>query len=225
MKTVLKKFIAKCGVFALVVCSQSALAGLISVDHTSVEHLNKVKSVKISTTSGNYLQIAEIIALDYSSGTDIALKELGVMASASSGYTFHNDPYNAVNGNNDSGFSYFHSGSEPKPMYTLIFPTEVFLSSFSIFGRSHDSCCASRDVYDIEFFQEDGALIHSLTNLDASSSHQFSIHSNFDGPLPNDNPGNQVSVPEPNTVSLMLFVIAFLIASKKAKIGRHLNLV
>jgi hypothetical protein len=137
-----------------------------------------VKSVEISNSINEWLQVAEFQAFDMSN-VNVALT---ATASAPDSWNASSTPDKAIDGNTDGVFSngsVFHEGN-PKTgdTLTITFLEAVDLSSMAIFGRT-DDCCSSRDIYDFNFLDASGSSLFQLTGVDATdvnnhfASYQF----------------------------------------------------
>jgi hypothetical protein len=185
-----------------------AHAGLISV-----------KSIEISNAIGEWLQVAEVVALD-TLGNDLALSSLGTIASAPDYWDVNTMPIKAIDGN--TGGSYgsgeiFHEGNpRTSDTLTITFSSAVELMSIQIFGRT--DCCTNRDFYNVAFLDGNGNALFT-TSLDS----RFGAHPILE--LPNTAKNNNVSdnanaVPVPSTLALFGFALIALVLRRKNTIRK-----
>lgn len=175
----------------LVLCAASgAQAGLVGV-----------KEIRIFSAIPDWLQISEVVATQTGTGIDVALAALGATAIAGGPDTSNwpgSDPSFAIDGIGPAAFgNMYHPGASNGPLehlvVTLLNPTE--LESITIFGRT--DCCSARDIYDVQLYDMNGALLHSIADLDARGT----THS-ATALLPDTSTGPGPAVPEPGTLAL-----------------------
>ena len=143
---------------AVVAISGAAHAALIGAD-----------TIKITDGAGTYLQVAEVVATQAGTGTDVSLASNGATASALDQYASNSGPANAIDG--DTGGNYYsdgiyHSAGYPN-LLTVTLAAPANLSSLTLYGRT--DCCGSRDVYNVVIDNAGGAPIYTGT-LDATGS-------------------------------------------------------
>lgn len=149
------------------------------------------ETITITNAIGTYLQVAEVVASQAGTGTDVSLASNGATASAPDQYSGSSGAANAIDGStvgNYYGDGIYHSAGYPGSLtVTLAAPTN--LSSLTLYGRT--DCCGSRDIYNVVISDAAGGQLYS-GQLDASGSSN-SATVTF---------GN--SVPEPASWALML---------------------
>ncbi|MFS1702569.1 PEP-CTERM sorting domain-containing protein [Aestuariibacter sp. GS-14] len=136
----------------------SAHAGLINVSYVEIEN-----------NIGQYLQVAEVIALNMDLN-DVALGTAGAVASAPNQWDFRTSASNAIDGNTAGNYGlsqiYHNANGQFNTALTIAFSSVQELFSFQIFGR--DDCCRERDVYKVTFFDANGDSLFS-TIMDAKN--------------------------------------------------------
>lgn len=146
------------------------LTGLIvslSFTFTAQAGLINVKSIEISNALGDWLQVAEVVALDML-GNDVALSSAGAVASSPDTWDSKTSAINAIDGNTLGNYSLsqiFHEGQDgSNDTLTITFASLVELMSIQIFGRT--DCCTQRDFYKVTFLD---ASAKSLFTIQADS--------------------------------------------------------
>ena len=172
----------------------NAQAGLISV-----------KTIEINNALNDWLQVAEVIALDMFN-VDMALVSNGATASAPDVWSPSTMPINAIDGNTGGNYQLgeiFHEGSpRTGDTLTIEFATAVELQSIQIFGRS--DCCQERDLYNVSFFDAFGSELFS-TQVDSRFRNSPVI----------ELPDTSVAVPNPSGVALIALGWALLMLRRK----------
>ncbi|MEQ9462695.1 MAG: PEP-CTERM sorting domain-containing protein [Haliea sp.] len=172
------------------------VACLLSATSASASLIG-VKTIEISNSISQWLQVAEFQAFDLG-GTNVAL---GATATSSTSWNGFSTPGKAIDDNTDGNFwnqSVFHDGVIGDTL-KITFSSAVDLSSITIFGRT--DCCSDRDVYNLNFLDATGASISRIDALDARGNNPAS----FQFPV--------ASVPEPGMLGLLglgLTALAFL---------------
>ncbi len=172
----------------------NAQAGLISV-----------KTIEINNALNDWLQVAEVIALDMFN-VDMALVSNGATASAPDVWSPSTMPINAIDGNTGGNYSLgeiFHEGNpRTGDTLTIEFATAVELQSIQIFGRS--DCCQQRDLYNVSFFDVFGSELFS-TQVDSRFRNSPVI----------ELPDTSVAVPNPSGFALIALGWAMLMLRRK----------
>ena len=118
--------------------------------------------VEITSASGNFIQIGEVIAIQAFTGINVALAVNGGSAS-SPGYTGAAAPSFAIDGVYPASYpSIFHSnstgdGTVNRLDITLGAPAD--LASLTIYGRQ--DCCQIRDIFNINIYNSLQYLLYS----------------------------------------------------------------
>lgn len=141
---------------ALAISGGAQAAALIGAD-----------TITITNAIGTYLQVAEVVATQAGTGTDVALASNGATATAPDQYSSISGPANAIDGNTGGNYYtdfIYHSAGYPNSLtVTLAAPSD--LSSLTLFGRT--DCCGARDVYNVVIDNAAGVQLYSGT-LDAT---------------------------------------------------------
>ncbi len=167
------------------------------------------KSVRITNANSDWLQVAEVVALDFGN-VNVALAAHGGVASNAPGDQYSliylpgadDGPDNANDGVTPyaQGYSWpgsglpgiFHNGMpSPGSYLDITFAAPVTLSSLSIYGRT--DCCGSRDLYQVDIRNAGG---HSLFNGQVDARNADHV-----GTLTFD---RSAGVPEPATWAMMI---------------------
>lgn len=152
-----------------------------------------VKSIEVSNSIGEWLQVAEVVALN-ESAVDVARTSFGATASAPDTWDAASTPSKAIDGitlGNWAAGQIFHEGSPlTGDTLTIVLPSAQELVSIAIWGRT--DCCSNRDIYNVVFKDAAGGVLHTVFGLDARSTN----HVGF-AQLPN------TSVPEPASLALI----------------------
>ena len=124
-----------------------------------------VARIEITTTNGDYTQIAEVVAM--SGGQDVALAATATASSMISDWDLA-PASNAIDGN--TGGDFYADGiyhGEFGDVLTISFNGATFdLDALTIYGRT--DCCTERDVYTVKLFGIDGAVLFEQSNLAAN---------------------------------------------------------
>lgn len=161
----------------------SAHAGLVGV-----------KTIEISNSLNDWLQVAEVKAFNMSA-VNVALATNGAAASAPDAWSSISLPANAIDGVTLGSYgagNIFHEGQDGShDTLTITLASIQELNLFQIWGRT--DCCSNRDIYDIVFKDAQGVMLYSANNLNATGSlHMASLN------LPNTQ-----TVPEPASIALL----------------------
>ncbi len=162
--------------------SVSAQAGLVGV-----------KTITVQNAIGQWLQVAEVAALNTSS-TNVSLSSNGATASAPDTWDAASTPDKAIDGITAGSYGLgqiFHEGSPlTNDTLTITLASVEELLSIQIWGRT--DCCSERDIYNVSFLDTAGGLLYSV-RLDASGT----SHTAFA-----DLPNTAQQVPEPASLAL-----------------------
>lgn len=129
-----------------------------------------VKSVTITNSLNQYLQVSEFQAFQSGTGTNVALTSSGAVASTTSGtWDGNSTPGKAIDGafSNLSFPNMYHNAQGTTGNLTITFAAVDNLDSFTIYGRS--DCCSDRDVYNVAFFGANGNLLYTASSVDATN--------------------------------------------------------
>ena len=139
-----------------------------------------IKAVVIQVATTNWLQVAEVQALN-TIGTNVAATANGGVATSSgqysgTGYLVRSGAGNTINGtiggNYFSGTAsqwIFHSDSTSTSEFLKItFASVQDLQSLSIYGRT--DCCATRDVYKITLLDASNGVVATFNNQSANNA-------------------------------------------------------
>jgi len=173
-------------VFVLFGVAPQAHAGLIEVE-----------TIEISSGIENWLQVAEVVALDMS-GDDVALSSAGATADAPDSWNNNGCSIadRAIDGDTAGDWrdcQIYHEGNDfSQDTLTITLPSLTELMSIEIWGRT--DCCWERDIYSVVFKDAQGNELYSIAQLDATGSRE-----GVPGyaSLPN------TKVPEPGTLALL----------------------
>ena len=126
-------------------------------------------TITITNAIGTYLQVAEVVAIQAGTSTDVALASNGATASAPDQYASNSGPANAIDGNIGGNYytdGIYHSAGYPGSL-TITLGAPADLSSLTLYGRT--DCCTDRDVYNVVIDNAGGHQIYSGT-LDATGA-------------------------------------------------------
>lgn len=189
-----------------VVAALTLTVGVVASAHAG---LVGVKTITVKNAIGEWLQVAEVVALNMSA-IDVALAASGATASAPDTWDAASTPAKAIDGitlGNWGAGQIFHEGNPLTfDTLTITLPSIVELMSIQIWGRT--DCCSGRDIYDVAFLNEAGAMLYS-TRLDATNAN----HNGF-AELPDTNTAAG-QVPEPASLLLAGLGLLGLVASRR----------
>ena len=169
------------------------------------------KTIKITSAVSNFLQVAEVIATQFSTGVDVALTANGGTASAVSSYQAAHGGVStpvaaalAINGVNVAGYpqAYVSNTAGPTEALTIRLAAPANLSGLTIYGRASatDFAYVARDVYNVSVFNAANSVIWSGTMSAYANYLAHGSNTNFDFATQSF-PG---SVPEPTGWMMMI---------------------
>ena len=156
------------------------IAGLVSLCATGPAGaaLLDARTIVIGSqldTMTSPLQVAEVVARETGTGTDVAL---GATATATSEFQFGGgEAFHAVDGDTGGSFlgnGIYHNNSatDPAAKLTVTLSQGYSLDSLSIYGRT--DCCSDRDLYTLSIFNSAGNELYSA-RLDARQTHVATV--------------------------------------------------
>jgi hypothetical protein len=166
-------------------------ATLLAASQAGAVSVVDAKTIRIENALDTYLQVSEVVALEFGTLVNVAASANGGSASASSIYPGGFEPSLAIN----EGPGMFHSEAGVGEFLEITFSGVFDLTSLTIFGRGVESCCAARDLFEVTIFNASGATLF-FGELDARSTGSATI--NFDDPPPTG------AIPEPSTWAMMI---------------------
>lgn len=137
-----------------------------------------VSEILIQSSTPTWLQISEVIAIDASTGKDLALQSKGAEVMVSSLYSGSEEKY-VIDGYGPSPFpKIFHSGAPDSSQFLRVtLKKQAKLKSITIMGRV-DSF-SSRDIYNLTLFNDKNEKILERKDLSAiSEDHAVTIELN-----------------------------------------------
>lgn len=141
--------------------------------------LINVSTIKISNDPSLSLQVAEVVAWGAVSNSDLALTSLGATAFATDfwkgGESCGSNTQSADCVLDGGGAEYlsnlYHGFMKTDSVLTISLARSSELDWFDIYGRI-DCCSDGRQLYNVSFFDDSGALLYSTT-ADANNSNNF----------------------------------------------------
>ena len=118
-------------------------------------------SIQITNALSDYLQVAEVVANDYSSA-DVSAASAGATASANDMYASFSTADKAIDGNTGGNYytdTIYHGLGSGGSTLTINLAGPSSLSSLTIFGRT--DCCQQRDLYNVSIFGAGNSLLFS----------------------------------------------------------------
>ncbi|WP_282611093.1 PEP-CTERM sorting domain-containing protein [Pelagibius sp. Alg239-R121] len=186
----------------LIRCSSVLVGGILFLAASGAHAgLINVSEIRIYNALNQALQVSEVVAIETSTGIDVALAENGATAShgALGSRSDGSGPSFAIDGVAPAAHPYeFHSINSGVPDFLIItFDDPVELDSLSVYGRLGQ--WSLRDVYNVEFYDLSGSLLHSLFEFDARGSTHMAM-----AELPDTSEHfSAVAVAEPATLALL----------------------
>lgn len=138
--------------------------------------ISGVSEILIQSNVPTVLQISEIVAVDASTGDDLALQSKGAKVIASSLFGRGASELYAIDGDGPSRFpNIYHSKGAGLQEYLRVkLKQPAKLKSVTIMGRA--DCCSNRDIFNLTLFDDKGEQILRKNNLSAAgSSHSVTI--------------------------------------------------
>jgi hypothetical protein len=153
--------------------SAAALVGLGLASSAQAQQTGQtgVDRVRITMDANEWHQVAEFLAFEEGSGTNVASQANGGVATASSS-GFGTIPGDANDANTDGNYgngSLWHSGVDPAGGATVAvgqfveidFSSPRTINSIQVFGRT--DCCQNRDTdLSLQLYGENGALLQEV---------------------------------------------------------------
>jgi hypothetical protein len=184
---------------AVCIAAAPASAGLIGVS-----------KIEVTSTNNTWIQVAELIATETGTGTNVALAGNGGAAFAPNIYNDGNNagPSYAIDGIFPAFYPqiYHSGGTGPGNFLDILLANPTELDSITIYGRAGG--WQDRDIYNVSFLDLAGNTIFSYTGADASQA-GFAIV---------DLPNTAAAVPEPGILALLgLGMLGFCAARRKSE--------
>ncbi len=139
-----------------------AVAAVAAQSAAAVTVIGATKVVVTSATP-TYIQVSELQAFQFGTGTDVALASNGATASALSTYSSQSTPGEAIDGvvSTDYPNIYHSQGSGSNEFLQIDFAAPATLSSLTIYGRN--GCCTERDLFNVEIFNAHNDVLFNGT--------------------------------------------------------------
>jgi|GEM_PF-4247941 hypothetical protein len=143
---------------------------ILAISSVSQASLINVAYVEITHTTNGPLQVQEVVLWGAISGTDLALSSAGAVATAtdfrSTSCGTSGDASCVLDSAIGSGgmSSIYHGASATSILTVTLNPIDE-ISWFEIFGRNYGG--NKVDIYDVSFFNDNGAVLQYFTNLSA----------------------------------------------------------
>lgn len=137
-----------------------AFAAASSANAVAVIGAKTIHITSAAPTNDDYIQVSELVATQYGTGTDVALATQGGVATALNDYGGDSGPGAAIDGVSGTDFpAIYHSVGTPADYLDITLATPDTLSSLTIYGRN--GCCQERDIYNVSIFNATGGLLYS----------------------------------------------------------------
>ena len=153
-----------------VIATLTALTGCLAL--ASAAQATVVTSIQVTNGLNDWLQVAELVATQAGTGTDVALASNGAIATSPNGLYNPSGPdslpINAIDGQTSGNYwsapyIYHAGGANISGPLVVTFYGAYDLSSLTIYGRT--DCCSYRDLYNYTLF--DGNAVVGSGQLDA----------------------------------------------------------
>jgi hypothetical protein len=146
----------------------AALSCLGGASVAQAATLTGAEEIVVTSAVNNWLQVAQVIAIQAGTGKDVALASNGAVAYAPNQWNATSVPANAIDGVYPSSFpNIYHSGVSIGAFLDVTLAHPADLSSLTIYGRV--DCCATRDDYNVSIRNAAGTTIWS-GELDGSQA-------------------------------------------------------
>jgi hypothetical protein len=169
-----------------------SIAFLVFNANLALADIAGVDEILITSTNNDWLQVAQVIAIDQATNYDVAASFYGATATSSGSYDpSSSTPDKAINGDL-SPRQYAYDPTTMDPIYhssspngawlevTLANPTD--LASLTIAGRTDYSF---RDVYNIQLLDSSNVVLFSQNDLNANSdTHLVTVNFTSAVPVP-----------------------------------------
>ncbi|MEO1375175.1 MAG: discoidin domain-containing protein [Cyanobacteria bacterium J06635_10] len=190
------------------------ITSVLAATSGAAQAASLVSQIKVTSASGQWLQISEVFANEYGTGNDLALTSAGATATGTGNWNPASNPLKAIDGAGIKSYpDIYHSDGRGANEYLLVdLATPSMLESITIQGR--EGCCSNRDVFNLELFNEVGESIFTASNLDATGLNGHSVTVNLPKPV------ESTSVPEPTSMLGILALTGLGAASLKGKLAK-----
>jgi hypothetical protein len=187
--------------FASVFGAISVAVGLGFASPADAVTVNGATQIDITSASLTYIQIAEVIATQAGTGTDVALAANGGTATALNQYCGTCGPGDAIDGVYPRSYydtpGIYTSAGTANDYLDIFLANPTNLASLTIYGR--EDCCQERDVFNVKILDSNSVVLYSgridTSAVDASGG---GVTVNFD----------VAATPLPATWTMMLIGLA-----------------
>ena len=167
----------------------AAAVGLLGATQAGAATVVNAKSIYITSTNDTYMQLTEVLALDFANLNVALAANGGSPTAANAGFGSA-----VADANDGSVATMYHSSGSAGDFLKITFSGVHTLASLSIVGRTA-ICCFERDIYDVEIRDEAEAVLFSGTLNAFNDEHVATV--TFDRPVTG-------AVPEPATWAMMI---------------------